>query len=103
MKSKMILPASNLTVIGNSAMHVVCSNGHTGILNDNYCDCPDGRDEYATSACSHLLVSNAVFRCGEGSNNTIFASRVGDGIIDCPDGSDERGHPGRANRLSARL
>jgi Glucosidase II beta subunit-like len=84
----------NLTFMRNSSTHVICSNGRLGVLNDNYCDCPDGSDEVTTSACSHLLVSRAVFRCEEGANATIiYASRVGDGIVDCPDGSDERASP----------
>ena len=82
----------NITYLGNSTTQVICPGGSIGILNDNYCDCSNGLDETATSACSHLLVHKAVFVCKDGAK-AIFSSRVGDGIIDCADGSDE--HPVR--------
>lgn len=69
---------------------IVCSDGLTlAIENDNYCDCPDGRDELLTEACSHLLVDQKVFVCQDKSQTKIYTSRVNDGVIDCPDGSDE--------------
>lgn len=61
-----------------------------GLLNDDYCDCPDGSDETLTSACSHLTVGNRTFACNDEDKTMIFASRVGDGIVDCPNGSDEK-------------
>ena len=66
-----------------------------GMLNDDYCDCPDGSDEYSTSACSHLTVGRRVYDCGSSGGGgattvRVFASRVDDGAVDCPDGSDER-------------
>jgi hypothetical protein len=69
---------------------VYCDDSQTtqGYLNDNYCDCYNGRDENETSACSNLLVHQAVFSCRDGSK-AIYTSRVRDGIRDCPDGSDE--------------
>jgi hypothetical protein len=88
----------------SKARVVTCGDLITiGFENDDYCDCPDGRDETKTSACSHLLVDRPVFVCGAAAAGgtgtasgpaspvTIFASRVGDGIVDCPDGSDEKG------------
>lgn len=63
----------------------MCPNG---VLNDDYCDCPDGSDEPGTSACSHVLIQQPTFRCRDGSL-VLFSSRVSDGVIDCPDGSDE--------------
>lgn len=68
---------------------IACADGKTlGILNDNYCDCDDGRDEPNTSACSNILVMKLSFRCKDGST-TIHASRVNDGVNDCPDQTDE--------------
>jgi hypothetical protein len=79
-------PTSNTTLVV-----FTCANGQKGYLNDDYCDCPDGLDEPATSACAHLLVHQRTFRCiGIDSTEVVlFASRLRDGIRDCADGSDE--------------
>jgi hypothetical protein len=61
-----------------------------GLLNDDYCDCPDGSDETLTSACSQITVGKRTFACNDNDKTMIFASSVGDGIIDCPNGSDEK-------------
>ena len=71
-----------------AGVRITCPDGTAGILNDDYCDCKDGSDEPATSACSNVLVQKRKFHCADGSK-TIFASRVHDGIVDCKDGSDE--------------
>ena len=75
-----------------------------GILNDDYCDCPDGSDEPHTSACSDLLVGQRQFACNNNNNNNngngrsidgsemtsyVFTSRVKDGIADCHNNADE--------------
>jgi Glucosidase II beta subunit-like len=72
--------------IGTNAV-IQCSDGSFGILDDDYCDCPDGVDEMNTAACSNILVQNRTFRCHDGT--MIFSSRVKDNVYDCPDKSDE--------------
>jgi hypothetical protein len=68
---------------------ILCPDNKTqAILNDDYCDCPDGSDEPKTSACSNILVQQSSFVCADGKS-TIHASRVNDGVQDCNDGSDE--------------
>ena len=56
--------------------------------NDDYCDC--GHDELLSSACS-FYSSKRSFYCRDQRfyNQSLFPSRVGDGICDCCDGSDE--------------
>jgi hypothetical protein len=72
----------------NRKQSIPCADGKTwGLLDDDYCDCDDGRDEPNTSACSNILVQSKSFRCKDGV--MIFASRVKDGILDCPDKTDE--------------
>ncbi|KAK6339726.1 hypothetical protein TWF718_009120 [Orbilia javanica] len=67
------------------------------LVNDDFCDCPDGTDEPGTAACAHLNTSlNPLkgFYCqnkGHAPAHIPF-NRVNDGICDyevCCDGSDE--------------
>ena len=58
------------------------------VFNDNYCDC--GHDELLSSAYSYHS-SGRLFQCDDNQyfNQSLFLSRVGDGVCDCCDGSDE--------------
>ncbi|GMH10265.1 hypothetical protein Nepgr_012106 [Nepenthes gracilis] len=73
-----------------SSEFIKCKDGskriRTVLLNDDFCDCPDGSDEPGTSACH-----NGRFYCRNAGHVplTLFSSRVNDGICDCCDGSDE--------------
>lgn len=61
-------------------------------INDDYCDCVDGKDETFTNACA-----NGKFYCthqmrhktGRGQDVFVTSSRIRDGICDCRDCSDE--------------
>lgn len=80
---------TNTTTTENNSTMIMCPDNITkAVLNDNYCDCPDGSDEPNTSACSNILVQQSSFSCANGINR-IHSSRVNDGIQDCIDGSDE--------------
>lgn len=83
------LSSSSLSLSFQQESSFQCADGTTGVLNDDYCDCPDGADEPHTAACSHLLIQKETFTCRDGSGAIIYASRVKDGVKDCSDGSDE--------------
>jgi protein kinase C substrate 80K-H len=82
------------TAGANISWEFACLSTHMRIpaaaVNDDYCDCDDGSDEFLTSACP-----NGKFHCRTGhsiahpNNNVIPSHMVGDGICDCCDGSDE--------------
>lgn len=67
----------------NDAAHTAISCSR---VNDDYCDCLNGRDEPGTSACSAHGVR---FACADGAQS-VPTSFVDDGFVDCPDGSDEQ-------------
>lgn len=59
-------------------------------VNDDFCDCENGADEFFTSACpgaSFLCRGRYTFP------HTIPSGHVRDGICDCCDGEDEMGDP----------
>lgn len=73
------------------------------LVNDDYCDCPDGSDEPGTAACAHLPHAKLAvkgFYCANEPGHTpqfLPLNRVNDGICDyeiCCDGSDEYSHVG---------
>jgi hypothetical protein len=65
------------------------------LVNDDFCDCPDGADEPGTSACAgRARGDRSRFRCANGVGDVALAM-VGDGICDCADGSDEPAGCGR--------
>ncbi|KAF3921253.1 hypothetical protein ABW21_db0205894 [Orbilia brochopaga] len=67
------------------------------LVNDDYCDCPDGTDEPGTAACSylnHTINPLPGFYCANKGHTPTYIpfSRINDGICDyevCCDGSDE--------------
>lgn len=58
------------------------------VLNDDYCDCSE--DEKQSNACS-MYKDGGRFQCADLRfyKQSIFLSKVGDGVCDCCDGSDE--------------
>ena len=74
------------------AKSFVCDGGAVVLdmsaVNDDYCDCEDGTDEYGTAACN-----NGVFTCSSPDENgevqRVFSALVNDEICDCCDCSDE--------------
>lgn len=65
-------------------------NFSNSIINDDYCD--NGDDEMNTSACSgYRNIIKPTFTCFDKEYyiETVYSSRVNDGICDCCDGSDE--------------
>lgn len=54
-------------------------------VNDDFCDCPNGGDEWLTPACGEGYVFNCTSKYGPSMSMTF----VRDGVCDCCDGSDE--------------
>lgn len=86
---------AGLPAPASSSAHIECQalDGAEGDIvrasvDDDFCECRDGKDEPNTSACSHLRLQ---FTCNNKGAKmvAIFSSRVRDGICDCCDGSDE--------------
>jgi protein kinase C substrate 80K-H len=59
-------------------------------INDDFCDCADGKDEPGTAACSYISPQTGFYCQNVGHvGHNIPSSRVNDGLCDCCDGSDE--------------
>lgn len=75
-------------VLGAGVRTFVCDGGAVVLplaaVNDDYCDCADGSDEYGTAACAH-----GRFHCAAGVPRSVPSMLVNDGVCDCCDGSDE--------------
>ena len=73
-----------------------CLDGSSTIpisaLNDDFCDCKDGSDEFGSAACSTVSLDGGRFYCDNFPSRPryLYSSRVHDLICDCCDGSDER-------------
>jgi protein kinase C substrate 80K-H len=78
----LILLQTSIKVVRVTAAQPNCA------INDDYCDC--GHDEMRSSACS-FYQTGRMFQCSDTRffNQSLFLSRVGDGVCDCCDGSDE--------------
>lgn len=55
-------------------------------VNDYFCDCPNGTDEWLTPACGD---EGYVFNCTSRYGSFMSMTLVRDGVCDCCDGSDE--------------
>lgn len=87
-----LAPADAARVLGAGVRTFVCDGGARVLplaaVNDDYCDCADGSDEYGTAACAR-----GRFHCRAGVPRSVPSSLVNDGVCDCCDGSDEWAAP----------
>ncbi|CAN0396421.1 unnamed protein product, partial [Ectocarpus sp. 12 AP-2014] len=90
---RLLVLGASFVVFARGSSIFTCDGGATALeqikVNDDYCDCLDGKDETLTPACSHT--GQASFACTDTGplNQTIPTSRLWDGVCDCCDGSDE--------------
>ena len=89
-----LAPEDAARVLGAGVRTFVCDGGARVLplaaVNDDYCDCADGTDEYGTAACAH-----GHFHCRTGTPQRVSSMLVNDGVCDCCDGSDEWAAPPR--------